>query len=307
MVDGYVPSSISVWPWILIAVGLVAAFYFGYTNFAEVRWVTYVALLVVAVGLFVKFFVKQYDEFERAIIFQFGKFNRIAGPGWSVVIPFFEKEFSRVDVRTKMLDLYVQQAFTKDDLRLKIDGVVYYRIVDPNKAILKIDNYMTGLTNMLVSETRNVIASLTMRDMFGRLDELNDLLADKIRHATWTWGIDVPMVQLRGIEPPDEIAIAMQQKEISANMLQAQRFKAEAQKAVIQAIGEAGKSLDDRSIMYLYLKALEEVSKGSATKIMFPMEFSSVLKGGFGLGTGLSAAGIDVNQAISAITKNITS
>jgi regulator of protease activity HflC (stomatin/prohibitin superfamily) len=296
-----------VWAWVLIIAGLAIAFYFGFTNFAAIRVATYIGVLLVAVGLFIKVFVKKYDEFERAIIFRLGQFNRIAGPGWAIVVPFFEKEFSKVDVRTRMLDLYIPQAFTSDDLRLKIDGVVYYRIVDPNKAILKIENYMTGLTNIIVSETRNLIAGLSMRNLFGGLDQLNDLLADKIRHATWKWGIDVPMVQLRGITPPDEIAVAMQQKEISAQMLQAQRFKAEAQKVVIEAIGEAGKKLDDRSLMYLYLKALEEVSKGSATKILFPMQFMDVMKGGFGLGSGLSGAGIDVNEAVEAVKKKILS
>lgn len=291
---------------IIIAIGLIIAFYFGYTNFAEVRWFTYVAVLIIAFGLFIKFFVKKYDENERAIIFRVGHFSRIAGPGWAIVLPFFEKEFSRVDVRTKMLDLYVPQAFTSDDLRLKVDGVVYYRIMDPNKAVLKIDNYMTGLTNMIVSETRNAIAAMSMRDLFGKLDDLNNVLADRIRHATWTWGIDIPMVQIRSVMPPDEIAVAMQQKEISANMLQAQKFKAEAQKAVIEAIGDAGRKLDDRSVMYLYIKALEEVSKGSATKIVFPMQFMDVMKGGFGLGSGLDAAGINASDAIAAIKKNIS-
>jgi len=296
-----------VYGWIIIAILMLIGFYYGYTTFDWFRGGTYIIVALALLAVFVKIFIKKYDDYERAIIFRMGRFNRIAGPGWSFVIPFFEKEFSRVDVRTKMTDLYVQQAFTKDDLRLKIDGIVYYRIVDPNKAVLKIDNYMTGLTNMMVSETRNLIATLSMRDIFGGLDDLNNLLADKIRHATWTWGIDVPMVQLRSIQPPDEIAAAMQQKEISANMLQAQKFKAEAQKVIIEAIGEGAKKLDDRSIMYLYLKALEEVSKGSATKIMFPMEFMNVLKGGFGLGAGLDAAGIDVSEAIDAVKKKIVS
>lgn len=292
---------------IILIAALIIAFYLGYIHFVEVRIITYIALLLIGIGLFIKFFVKKYNEFERAIIFRMGRFNRIAGPGWAIVIPFFEKEFSRVDVRTKMLDLYIPQAFTSDDLRLKIDGVVYYKIIDPNKAILKIDDFMAGLTNMIVSETRNLIASLSMRDIFGKLDVLNDMLADRIRHITWTWGIDVPMVQIRGVTPPEEIAVAMQQKEISSQMLQAQRFKAEAQRVVIEAIGEAAKKLDDRSIMYLYLKALEEISKGSATKIIFPMQFMDVMKGGFGLGTGLSSAGIDINDAINKIKKNITS
>lgn len=286
---------------------LIAGFYLAFTRFKLFRFGTYVLAGLVLIFLFFKFFVKKYNEYERAIIFRMGKFNRIAGPGWAIVIPFFEKEYAKVDVRTKMIDLYIPVAFTSDDLRLKIDGVVYYKIIDPNKAILKIDNYLNGLTNLLISETRNLISSLTMREMFGNLDKLNDMLADRIRHATLRWGIDIPMVQIRSIMPPEEIALAMQKKEIAAQLLQAQKFKAEARKIAIEALGEAAKKLDDRAIMYLYIKALEDISKGSSTKVVFPAQFMNVMKRGFGLGAGISAAGIDVNQAVEAIKNKIKS
>jgi regulator of protease activity HflC (stomatin/prohibitin superfamily) len=287
---------------VALAIGVIIAYMF----FPAFRIVAYIAGILALVILFYKFMVKKYDDYERAIIFRFGRFNRIAGPGWSVVLPFIEKEQSRVDVRTKMINIQVPVAFTKDDLRIKMDGIVYYRITDPNKAILKIDNYMIGLTNMIMSESRNLMATLTMRDLFSGLDELNNLLADRIRHATWQWGIDVPMVQIRSIMPPEEIAVAMQQKEISAQLLQAQKFKAEARKVLIEAIGEAGKKLDDKSVMYLYIKALEKMSQGSATKIIFPMQFMDIMKGGFGLGTGLGAAGLNTDDVVNSITKKLT-
>ena len=293
---------------ILILAGIIA-FVFGYIYSPVVRMVSYAAFFVFVLGLFFKFFVKKYSEYERGIILRMGKFHRIAGPGWSIVIPFFERELTRVDVRTKMMDLFVPVAFTSDDLRLKIDGVVYYRIKDPTKAVLKIENYRTGLSNMLISETRNLIASMKMRDVFSKLDKINDLLADRIRHVAWQWGIDIPMVQVRSITPPEEIVLAMQQPEIAARSLQAQRFRAEARRAVIEAIGEAAKSLDDRAIMYLYLKALEEMSKGKATKIVFPMQFMSVMNEmgkGFSLGTGLGASGLNVSDAVEAIKKKLS-
>ncbi len=290
---------------IIIIAALVIGFFLAFTKYPSVRFGTYLVSLLVLAGLFFKFFVKKYDEHQRAIIFRMGKFNRIAGPGWAVVIPFFEKEFAKVDIRTKMLDLYVPVAFTNDDLRLKLDGVIYYRIVDPNKAILKIDNYMSGLTNLIVSQTRNLISSLSMREVFGKLPELNRLLADAIRRATWKWGIDVPMVQIRSVVPPEEIAVAMQQKEIAAQFMQAQKFRAEARKVAIEALGEAAKKLEDRALMYLYLKALEEISKGSGTKLVFPAQFMNVMKGGFGIGTGLNAAGLDLKEAVEKVKEKI--
>ena len=287
---------------VIVAI-LIAIFAFASVSFEAVRWVSWIILILFLISLFFVFFVKKYGEVERAIIFRLGKFNRIAGPGWAVVIPFFEREFQKLDVRTRMISLFIPQIFTSDDLRLRIDGIVYYRIKDPEKAALKIENYLAGLKNMIVSETRNLMASMTMRELFASLDNLNQILADKIRHATWMWGIDVPMVQIKEIRPPEEIAVAMQQKEISAQMLQAQKFNAEARKITLEAIGEGAKQLDDAGVMYLYLKALEELGKGSATKIIFPMQFMNAMKtvgSGFGLGTGLY-----MGQAIDAVKNKI--
>ncbi|MCW1296395.1 MAG: SPFH domain-containing protein [Candidatus Parvarchaeota archaeon] len=287
---------------ILIIIAIFALMWFLFPTFQLIMKTIFVlAIIYILFALF----VKKYDEYERGIIFRIGKFNRVAGPGWSIVIPFIEKEFTRVDVRTRMMNLFVPMAFTKDDLRLKIDGIVYYRIVDANKAVLQIENYLVGLGNMIQSETRNAIASMNMREVFANMDKLNDILADRIRHTSWKWGIDVPMVQIRGIAPPEEIAIAMQQKEIAANMLQAQKFNAEARKVVIEAIGEAAKKLDDMAIMYLYIKALEEISKGSATKIIFPMQFIDILKGMEG-DVSKALAGLNLSAAVNAVAGKIT-
>ena len=155
-----------------------------------------IAIVVAAVIFFITF-VKKYSQFERGIIFRLGKFNRIAGPGWAIVVPFFEEEYKKVDVRVKMVDITSSDIFTADDLKISLEGTIYYQIIDPEKATLQIDNYGQGLSNLVQSAIRNAIASLTMRQVFGSLDRLNDILADAIRHMTWKWGIDVPSVQLR--------------------------------------------------------------------------------------------------------------
>ena len=191
-----------------------------------------------------------------------------------------------------MLDVNSQEAFTADDIKLMIEGTIYYQITDPEKATLQIDNYGQGLSTLVQSSIRNAIASLTMRQVFGNLDKLNDILADAIRHTTWKWGIDVPSVQIRTVAPPSEVIQAMQQPEIAANLLQAQRFKADAQKIVMEAIGEGGKSLDDRSVMYLYLQALKQMGESSSSKIVLPMQFMQNAGSMLGGVAGLSAAGL---------------
>ena len=288
---------------LLVVAGIIGLILLWIINQAF-RILTYLIGGLIVIALFFKFFVKKYEETERAIIFRMGKFNRVAGPGWSIVIPFFEKEFAKIDVRTHTMNMVVPVAFTSDDLRLKLSGVYYYKIIDPEKAILKVKSSQRGLNNLVLSETRNTIASMTMREVFANLGKLNDLLKDAIRHKTMKWGIDVDMVQVSGITPPEEIAEAMQAKEIEAQQLQAQRFRAEARKVGIEAIGEAAKKLDDFSIMYLYLEALKELGKGQATKLIFPMQFMSILDGMKG-DVGKALAGLNITGMVNAFKGKI--
>ena len=279
--------------WVFAVGVIVLVLLFFFSLFVPSLFYIFLIIFIVLLAvIFFITFVKKYSQFERGIIFRLGKFNRIAGPGWAVVVPFFEEEYKKVDVRVKMMDISSPDIFTSDDLKLSIDGTIYYQIVDPEKATLQIDNYGQGLSNLVQSAVRNAIASLTMRQVFGSLDRLNDILADAIRHMTWKWGIDVPSVQIRTVSPSNEVIQAMQQPEISANLLQAQRFKAEAQKIVIEAIGEGGKSLDDRSIMYLYLQALKQMGESSSSKIVLPMQFMQNAGGMLGGIAGLSTTAL---------------
>ncbi|MDD4353443.1 MAG: SPFH domain-containing protein [Candidatus Nanoarchaeia archaeon] len=284
---------------LLIIVGFALLFYFQ-------TWTFYVFILIVAFTVFYLFFIKKYDEFERGIIFRMGKFNRVAGPGWSVVLPFFEKEFSRIDARTRMIELNVDEAYTLDDLRLNINGMFYYRIIDAEKAILKIDNYTKGIENLIISQTRNVIGKLNMREVFSNLSRLNDILIEAIKNDVLKWGIDVNMIQLKEVIPPMEIAVAMQSKEIASNDLQAERFRAEAKKLVMKAIGEGAKHLDDRAMMYLYLEALKAMGEGPGSKIIFPAEFMKILGN---VGAGLSKGSLkdeDIPALIQQVKNALT-
>ncbi len=287
-----------------IIIALIGLTIFLFITSTAFRLLTYIIIILILLLVLFKILVKKYGETERAIIYRFGKFNRIAGPGWSIVLPFIEREFAKVDVRTKMVNIHIPIAFTRDDLRVELNGIFYYKIKDPEKALLNIENYTTSLNNLVISETRNVIASMTMRELFANISELNNILTNKIRSTAWKWGLSVDMVQIRSITPPVEIAIAMQSKEIASQQLQAQRFKAEARKIAIEALGEAGRKLDDKSIMYLYLEALKELSKGQATKMIFPMEFINVLKD-MKNNPNSALAGLNISGMVNAVKDKI--
>ncbi len=296
----------------IIAGIVVVILYFIGLFFQLAFYFFLISLFIVIIALFFITSVKMYTQFERGIIFRLGKFNRVAGPGWAVVWPFFEQEYKRVDVRVKMLDISSDDIFTQDDIKIALQGTIYYQIKDPEKATLQIDNYAQGLSTLILSAIRNTIASMSMRQVFGSLDKLNDILADAIRQTAFQWGINVNSVQIRSISPPEEVVQAMIQPEIAANLLQAQRFKADARRITIEAIGKGGEALDDRSVMYLYLEALRQMGESSSSKIVLPMQFFQGIGGVAGGLAGLSTAAIaslggqqNVQNVIDAIKKKI--
>lgn len=282
---------------VLFATVIVLIFLFYIS--AAFRIFTYSILGLIMLAVLFKLFIKKYDENERGIIFRMGRYNRIGGPGWSIMIPFIEKEFAKIDVRTKMLSLVVNDAFTKDDLKLGLTGYIYYQIMDPTKAVLQIEDYTFGMKNIINSEIRNIINSMYMREVFGKLDNLNNILFEKIRHKVWQWGIDVSMFQIQNIIPPEEIVSAMTEKSVSKELMQAQVFSSEARKTALEAIGNVADSLDDKALSYLYLKALEKINESSQAKIVLPEKIDNSGK------DVEDISGMKLSDIIDAVSKKI--
>lgn len=234
-------------------------------------------LIILLIAILLKVSVKKYKEYERGIILFLGKFSRVVGPGWVFLIPFLEREYKRVDIRTKMIQFDIPIAFTKDKAILKIKGVLYYRIRDPKKAVLDVENYANALRDLIVSETRDTVAALSLDEVLSNIYKLNEFLYDRVRHLAWKWGIYVENVQLTSVAPSQKLAEALQSVKIAEQELLAQNFLANARKIVMEAIGDAAKKLDDKALLYLYIQALKELGQSKSVKILFPMRFLDVL------------------------------
>ena len=285
---------------------IIFMWWFLFVNFKIIQYITYLFVAITLLIIFFIFFVKKYDEYQRAIIFRFGRFARVAGPGWSIVIPFIEKEFKVIDIRTHIATINIPEAYTSDDLRISLNGSVYYKVKEPEKAVLNIEDYEQGMRDIIQSETRNVIGSLSLRDMFSNLDELNERVMDAIQSKVWKWGLEIPMLQVRGVTPDSEIIEAMRSKTVAKEQLQAQRFKAEAQKIMIEAIGKAANKLSDQALMYCYIKALESMGSGSSTKLIVPARFFDMFKDiGSKVEKELSTKGLNLDNVISAIKNKL--
>ncbi|MCS7123734.1 MAG: SPFH domain-containing protein [Candidatus Aenigmarchaeota archaeon] len=263
-------------------------------------------LTLFLVGFFFTF-IKTYGETERAIIYRFGKFNRVAGPGWSIVIPFIEQEFKKIDIRTRSKTLENVQVFSKDDIPLYTNVAIFYGIVDPKKAVLQVTVLEDVLFNYFIGAIRNGMSNFAMREIFSKLDEISTGLEKNVVFALQQWGVNIISIQIQNIKLPEDVLNALIKPLTSEQEALATRFQAEAKRVLIEVLGDAAERLNPNAISYLYLKALEKIGTAPNSKILLPANFSSVantLSAGISAGLGLGE-GLDIQKIIDQIAEKI--
>jgi regulator of protease activity HflC (stomatin/prohibitin superfamily) len=266
----------------------------------------YLFLVSLAFLGFYKVFIVKYGETERGIIYRLGKFNRVAGPGWSIVIPFFEEEFTRVDVRTKTVNLTDIVAVTRDDIPLTLDVAFFYAIVDPKKAVLQVTVLEDALNNFVYGVIRDAVGSFTMREAFYNIEGMNEEFKKRLVFALEEWGTEVKNVEILSVKIPDAVFNALIAPVTAEQKAIAARFNAEARRVAVEVLGDAAERLNPNALTYLYLKALERIASAKGSKIILPASFPKVtenLLAGVGLGAGLEA--MDTEKVIGQIAEKI--
>lgn len=241
-----------------------------------VGYVVILGLIVVLLGLAfkIKDYLVEFREYERAVVFRFGRFNRVAGPGWVLVLPIIEK-FVKYDLRTHTSDIPPQSVITKDGVDLKIDAVVYLRVIDAKKAELYVEeDYRYAVEEFVKGKIRNVVGEMELKDVYGQISKMNRILRDGTRKVAQKWGVEIEDIELKGVQPPTDVVDALKAQEIAERLKLAAVEKAEALKITIDAIQKAAGQLNDKALAYLYMQSLEKIAAGPANKIIFPLEFS---------------------------------
>lgn len=176
--------------------------------------VTLIAVIVVILLIS----VKQINEYQRGILFRFGKFHKVLGPGWHVILPIF---FScrKVDIRTKTVDVPEQEAITRDNVSIKINAVLYYKIFDAAKSILAVENFNYAVSQLAQTTMRNVVGSVSLDELLTEREKLSTEICKIVDQETDPWGIKVENVELKDIALPEEM------KRVIAKVAEAEREK----------------------------------------------------------------------------------
>ena len=226
--------------------------------------------------------IRQVNEGERGLLFTCGKFSRILEPGWSVVLPIFQS-FRKVDIRTKAIDVPEQEAITKDNVSIRINAVIYFKVFDAGKALLQVENFRYAVPQLAQTTLRNAVGSVTLDELLGTREKVSVEICNILDQLTDPWGIKVEDVELKDISLPEEM------KRVIAKVAEAEREK---QAVITKAAGEveASANLAKAAEMMastpgaLHLRTLStinDVSSDQSNTIIFaiPVEVLDAFKG----------------------------
>ena len=175
-------------------------------------------IIVIIVVIILLRSIVQIDEYERGVKFTCGKFSSIMNPGWNVVLPIFQS-YKKVDIRTKAVDVPEQDAITKDNVSVRINAVIYYKVFDASKAILEVENYYYAVSQLAQTTMRNVVGSVSLNELLGEREKISAEICKIIDEATDPWGIKVENVELKDVSLPEEM------KRVIAKAAEAEREK----------------------------------------------------------------------------------
>ena len=175
-------------------------------------------ILIIIIGLVLLSSIKQVDEYERGVKFTMGKFSSTMEPGWKLVLPIFQS-FKKIDIRTKAVDVPEQEAITKDNVSVKINAVIYYKVFDASKAILAVENFRYAVSQLAQTTMRNAVGAVTLDELLSERDKISGEICSVIDAATDPWGIKVENVELKDFSLPEEM------KRVIAKAAEAEREK----------------------------------------------------------------------------------
>ncbi len=230
---------------------------------------------LIILGLVVLFLfsaIKILKEYERGVIFFLGRFQRVKGPGLIIVIPGIQ-QMVRVDLRVIVMDVPTQDVISKDNVSVKVNAVVYFRIVDPEKAIIQVANVFEATSQLSQTTLRSVLGQHELDEMLSERDKLNaDIQAILDRH-TDNWGIKVSNVEIKHVDLDESMIRAIAAQAEAERARRAKVIHAEGEAQASTQLAEAAKTLASQSqaLQLRYLQTLTEVANEGSHTIIFPL------------------------------------
>jgi regulator of protease activity HflC (stomatin/prohibitin superfamily) len=218
------------------------------------------------------------QEYERSVVFRLGRYKALKGPGLYWNIPFFEWQ-NKVDTRTMTVTVEQQETITKDSVTVKVNAVLWYKIFDPVKAIISVQNYKSAVYQVALTSLRNIIGQHVLDEVLKERNTINDTLQKIVDAATAPWGIKIEMVEMKDVEIPTTMQRAMAREAEAMREKRARLIKADAESEAAIKLNNAAKLMSDNPLS-LELRRMQMVSEigaenNSTTIILMPSDMIS--------------------------------
>jgi regulator of protease activity HflC (stomatin/prohibitin superfamily) len=271
--------------------------------------VAIVALVLLAIAVVA---IKIVNQYERLLVFTLGRTspNEVKGPGWVFIVPIAQRGV-RVDLRERFIEIPSQTNITRDNAPISIDFLIYWRIIDPYRSIVEVQNFEGALQNIATTTLRAVIGDILLDDVLSKREQINEVLRTKMDEVTERWGGKVTTVEIREIIPPRDVQDAMNRQlsaertrraviiesegarqsaiNVAEGQKQSEILKAEGdrQAAILRAEGfsealtrifGAARGVDEKTMALQYLEALKALGNSPSTKFVIPAEFTRLVE-----------------------------
>ncbi|HEY7457335.1 MAG TPA: slipin family protein [Xanthobacteraceae bacterium] len=233
---------------------------------------TGVVIPVVVVLLILAYSIRILREYERAVIFLIGRFYKVKGPGLILVIPLVQQAV-RIDLRIRVLDVPPQDIITKDNVSVRVNAIVFYRVVDPESAIIQVELYDVATSQLAQTTLRSVLGQHDLDELLSERDKLNANIQQILDQQTDAWGIKVSNVELKHVDINETMVRAIAKQAEAERLRRAKVIDAEGELQASEKLTQAGQvlSANPQGMQLRYLTALQNVAGERSRTIIFPV------------------------------------
>lgn len=231
--------------------------------------------LVIIIFLFLLISIKQINQYQRGVKFAFGKYIGIMDPGWRIIIPIFQS-YQKVDMRVKAVDVPDQEAITKDNISVRVNAVIYYKVRNAEKAVIEVEDYFYAVSQLAQTTMRNVVGEVNLDELLSNRDAIAEKIRGIVDKATDAWGIEVNSVELKDVTLPEEM------KRVIGKQAEAERekrsviIKAEGEVIAAENIAKAAQTLSaaNGALHLRTLNTINDLSSDKSNTVVFavPLE-----------------------------------
>ncbi|PJE75905.1 hypothetical protein COV04_02975 [Candidatus Uhrbacteria bacterium CG10_big_fil_rev_8_21_14_0_10_48_11] len=226
--------------------------------------------------------IRQVEQYQRGVKFQFGKFKRLVDPGWRLVWPIVQS-MTKVDIRVKVVDVPYQETITKDNVSARVNAVLYYRITDSQKVIIEVEDYRNAVSQLAQTTMRNVVGEMTLDELLSNRDAAAERIREIVDKASDPWGIKVDSVELKDIVLPEEMVRTIAKQAEAERERRAVIINSEGEVVAAENLQRAAKILGGSpgALHLRTLNSINDISSDQSNTIVFaiPIEVLSALQG----------------------------